>query len=66
MDNLLTIQQVADYLGVSTHTVRGYVLYKKVPYIKVGSCVRFEKADICNFTLANKVQPLIIPKEVIE
>jgi excisionase family DNA binding protein len=33
-------------MGVSIHTVRGWVYQRKIPYLKAGKIVRFIWADV--------------------
>ncbi len=46
MEKLLSINEVADYLGVTPRTVRGYVTIKYIPYVKVGGNIRFKESKI--------------------
>jgi nitrogen PTS system EIIA component len=43
---ILTLQEVADYLKVSVRTVYGYAQRGILPGIKVGTAWRFRKDDI--------------------
>jgi len=43
---LLTKENLADYLQLSTRTIDTWVCRNKVPYIKVGRVVRFDKKVI--------------------
>lgn len=49
LPQLLTIDQLADRLGVSTRHVRRLVAEKRVPYLKVGKFVRFDPAEIAEW-----------------
>jgi excisionase family DNA binding protein len=42
MKNLLTAQQVADYLGVKLSTIRKWCHYGFIPKVKLGGAVRFD------------------------
>jgi len=46
LPQLLTIDQLADRLGVSTRHIRRLVAEKRVSYLKVGKFVRFDPAEI--------------------
>ena len=43
---IMTLQDVADYLKLAERTVYGYAQKGLLPGIKVGSAWRFRKADI--------------------
>lgn len=45
-DRLLGYQEIAQRMGVSIHTVRGWVYQRKIPYLKAGKSVRFIWADV--------------------
>jgi excisionase family DNA binding protein len=45
-DRLLSYADVAERMGVSIHTVRGWVYQRKIPYLKAGKIVRFIWADV--------------------
>jgi excisionase family DNA binding protein len=46
LPHLLTIDQLADRLGVSIRHVRRLVAERRVPYLKVGWLVRFDPSEI--------------------
>ena len=46
IDKLLTTAQVAEWLNVSESTIRKWVHYGFIPYVKIGRCVRFIREDI--------------------
>lgn len=39
--NLLSYQEVADILGLKPNTIRAWVSARKIPFVKLGSAVRF-------------------------
>jgi excisionase family DNA binding protein len=43
---LMSIEQLAQRLGITVRHVRRLVAEKRVPYYKVGSLVRFDSAEI--------------------
>ena len=53
-DTLLTPQDVADRLGVSTTTLATWRCTKRYPltYVKVGRLVRYRLADVEDFEIA--------------
>ena len=50
---LLTIEQVADHLGVSKKTVRR-LIGRGLPCVRLGRVVRFRQADLLRFVEARK------------
>ncbi len=42
MAKLLNVPEVSEYLGVSVATVRKWILERKVPFVKIGTAVRFD------------------------
>ena len=45
-NRLLSYAEVAHRIGVSIHTVRGWVYKRQIPYLKAGKVVRFIWADV--------------------
>jgi excisionase family DNA binding protein len=43
---LLTVAEVAELTGLSCGTIRKYVLKKTIPYLKMGTVIRFRVTDI--------------------
>ncbi len=46
--DLMTLQQVCDFLGVSESTIRRKIRAKKIKFIKEGNQYRFKKSDVIN------------------
>lgn len=46
LPQLLSIDQLAGYLGTSVRHVRRLVTEHRVPYLKVGHFIRFDPAEI--------------------
>lgn len=46
MERLLTVEEVAAWLGISKRTVRQWVLDEYIPFLKIGALVRFAPASI--------------------
>jgi excisionase family DNA binding protein len=53
MEELITLQQVADYLKVDRFTVYRLVTQKRIPAFKVGGQWRFKQAMIDSWLLRN-------------
>jgi excisionase family DNA binding protein len=49
LPQLLTIDQLAERLGVSTRHIRRLIAEKRVPYLKVGWLVRFDPNEIAQW-----------------
>jgi len=53
-DELMTIQQVADYLKLTVNTLYGYTSKNKIPHIKKGKRIYFLKKDIDAWLLQSR------------
>ena len=49
MQRLLTYQEATDILAVKPQTLRQWVCYKKIPFVKIGSAVRFRPEQLEEF-----------------
>jgi excisionase family DNA binding protein len=54
---LLSVDEAADYLNLSGHTLRSWVHQKRLPFIKLGSRVLFRPEDLESFINSNAIQP---------
>jgi len=52
-ENLLNVEQVADYLRVDKFTVYRLVIQKKIPAFKVGNQWRFKRSLLEEWLLRN-------------
>jgi len=52
--NLLTLRDVARYLGVSERTIRREVKASRLLAVKVGRQVRFDPPDVLRYVAARK------------
>jgi excisionase family DNA binding protein len=55
---LLTMDELAERLGVTHRHVRRLVAEKRVPYLKVGRFIRFDPAQIAAWLERSRVSPL--------
>ena len=55
---LLSISQAAYYLGISRHTLYGWVSQKRIPYVKVGRRTMFDKKALDKWVEEKSVEPL--------
>ena len=46
-ENLITIEELADYIGVSQKTIRSRVAMRSIPFLRIGrkTCFYFDKLD---------------------
>jgi len=51
---LLTVQDAAKFLAVSTSTLYGWVWQRRIPFVKVGRALRFELPELQKFIQANR------------
>lgn len=49
LPQLLTIDQLAEQLGITVRHVRRLIAERRVPYLKVGKLVRFDPAEIATW-----------------
>ena len=55
--NLLSIEQVAQRLGVTVRHVRRLVFDRRIPYVKWGHLLRFEPIAVAQFIEAHTHEP---------
>jgi excisionase family DNA binding protein len=46
MNNLLTMDEAAKYLGISKLTLYGWVSARKLGYVKIGRLVKFKQTQL--------------------
>jgi len=47
--SFLTVQEVAELLGVSIKTVRRVIAAGELPFCRFGRCIRIAESDLINF-----------------
>ena len=55
---LMTIQEVGELTGLSVSTLYKMANQRRIPYVKVGSRLRFERQLIDNWLKAHTVMPM--------
>ena len=55
---LLNIQEAAQYTGLSVHTLYTMISQKRVPYLKVGRLVKFDRAGLDKWIKQLSVMPM--------
>lgn len=58
ISTLLTIDELAAELRVSRGTLYNWIYQKKIPYVKVGRLVRFERSAIEKYLDGCRIQSL--------
>ncbi len=53
----MTVNEAAEYLGLTTKAVYNRVHMRRIPYTKLGGSLRFDKEAIENWLANNSVQP---------
>lgn len=53
---LLDIKDVADYTGLSTHTLYTMVSQRRIPYVKMGRLTKFDREEIDKWITAHAVK----------
>jgi excisionase family DNA binding protein len=54
---LLNVAEAARFSAVSSSTLYGWVWQRRIPFVKLGRAVRFDKADLEEYVGRNKVHP---------
>jgi excisionase family DNA binding protein len=57
MENLLSVNDAARRLGISRHTLNGWVSKRKVPFVKLGRRTLFNPIDLERIVRANTFEP---------
>jgi len=52
---LFTVEEAAQYLGVSPGTLRNWLSMKRIEYVKVGRLTRISQAALDRYIAANTV-----------
>lgn len=53
---LMSVEEAADYLRISSKTIRNWVSSKKIPHLKIGSRILFDAADLKEWLESKKVK----------
>lgn len=57
VNKYLSVQELAEMLGISPETVYGWTSQKRIPYIKVGRLVRFDQDEVKAWLSKSTVMP---------
>ena len=55
---LLDIREVATYTGLSPHTLYTMVSQRRIPFVKMGRLVKFDKGKVDDWIKHNTVMPM--------
>ena len=53
---LLDIKEVADYTGLSVHTLYTMVSQRRIPYVKMGRLTKFDREEIDKWITGHSVK----------
>jgi len=53
----MTIKDAARFLSVSVSTLYGWVWQRRIPFVKVGRALRFERVDLEKFVQVHRYEP---------
>lgn len=51
------IKELAEYLGINKDTIYSWTFQRKIPYIKMGRCVKFDLRKIKGWIREREVKP---------
>ncbi len=51
----LSVKELSEYIGIKEPTIRDWIRFAKIPYLKLGKCVRFDVGEINEWLNAKKV-----------
>jgi excisionase family DNA binding protein len=55
--HLLSVQEAAQFLNLSIHTIRAWVSERRMPFIKLGHRVLFRQEDLARFAAKHLINP---------
>lgn len=55
---LLNIKEVADYTGLSQHTLYTMVSKRRIPFVKLGGALRFDSEQLDEWIAESTVMPM--------
>jgi len=58
-ERLYNTHEIAVYLKISEHTVRSWVKYRRIPFLKIGRCVRFRPNIVERWLKERTVSPVV-------
>ena len=58
-DNLITIEELADYIGVSQKTIRNWISLRSIPFLRVGKKTFFSFEKINGWLKTKEFEPCL-------
>ena len=55
---LLTVQELAEYIGISKDTIYSHVSQRRIPFVKIGRLLKFDLKAIDDWIAQNSVMPM--------
>jgi len=52
------VMELSEYLGVKEPTLRDWIRFKKIPYLKLSKCIRFDIGEINQWLEVKRVAML--------
>jgi len=59
MSCLISFKEAANYLGIKRSTLYKYTSSRKIPHVKVGRLVKFQREDLDDWIGKHKVEPIL-------
>lgn len=59
-ESLMTVNEVADRLGVAKRAVYGLVDLRQIPFTRVGRRLRFEPVDVEDYISSRRTEPAMV------
>ena len=56
-ENLITIEELADYIGVSQKTIRNWVAMRSIPFLRIGRKTFFTTGKLCHWLQTKEFEP---------
>jgi len=53
---LMTVREAASFLQISISTLYGWAWQRRIPFVKVGRALRFDKADLEEFVRSHRFE----------
>jgi excisionase family DNA binding protein len=54
--SLMTVTEAAHFLSISVSTLYGWAWQRRIPFVKVGRALRFERVDLEKFVQSHRYE----------
>ena len=58
-ENLITIEELADYIGVSQKTIRNWISLRSIPFLRIGKKTFFRYEKISSWLQTKEFEPCL-------